>query len=71
MRYFSLDNTSSKVYIMLEDRLDALFKTSDEYTVLDKFLGNSLEGKKYLPLFDYFLHLKSTEPSKGAFRVFW
>ena len=56
---------------MLEDRLDALFKAPDEYTVLDKFPGASLEGKRYQPLFEYFAHMKSTEPDKGAFRVFW
>lgn len=54
---------------MLEDRLDALFKKPEEYTVLGKMTGASLEGKKYKPLFPYFEHMKSTEPDQGAFRV--
>ena len=54
---------------MLEDRLDALFKKPEEYTLLGKMTGASLEGKKYKPLFSYFEHMKSTEPDQGAFRV--
>lgn len=65
------DNTTDSVYIMLEDRLDALFKAPEEYTLIDKMRGVSLEGKKYKPLFPYFEHMKSTEPNKGAFRVLW
>ena len=56
---------------MLEDRLDALFKDSNEYTLLDKMKGSSLEGIKYKPLFDYFIHMKSGEKDRGAFRVVW
>lgn len=32
----STDNASEKVYIMMEARLGALFKTEAEYTLLDK-----------------------------------
>lgn len=31
-----LDNSTEKVYIMMEARLSALFKTEDQYTVLEK-----------------------------------
>ena len=54
---------------MLEDRLIALFKTPEEYTVLEKMTGSSLLGKKYKPLFPYFQSLKSSEADKGAFRI--
>jgi isoleucyl-tRNA synthetase len=63
------DNSTDNVYIMLEDRLEALFKNPEEYTILDKMIGKTLEGKKYKPLFPYFQHMKSTNPSKGAFRI--
>lgn len=63
------DNTHDKTYIMLKDRLSALFKEENEYTILEEMKGESLVGKKYQPLFDYFAHLKSEEPGKGAFRV--
>ena len=43
-----------KVFILLEARLSELFKTDAEYEVLEKFKGKTLEGKKYIPLFDYF-----------------
>ncbi|XP_057312856.1 isoleucine--tRNA ligase, cytoplasmic-like [Hydractinia symbiolongicarpus] len=60
------DNSSEKVYIMMEARLSALFKTEDQYTVLEKFAGKTLAGKTYKPLFPYFEKMKS---SNNAFRV--
>ena len=56
---------------MLEDRLEALFKKPEEYTILEggRFKGSTLVGKKYEPLFPYYAHLKSTEPDSGAFRI--
>ncbi|CAG5132735.1 unnamed protein product, partial [Candidula unifasciata] len=60
------DNTTSKVYIMMEERLSALFKSEEEYTILEKFPGKTLEGKHYIPLFDYF---KQLGQQMGAFRV--
>lgn len=59
------DNTTDKTYIMMEARLGALFKAESEYTLLDKFPGKILKGKKYKPLFQYFA--KCAE--KGAFQV--
>lgn len=44
---------------MMEARLEALFKKEDEYTVLEKFQGSTLAGKKYLPIFPYFSHVSS------------
>uniref|UniRef100_A0A8B9HXY6 isoleucine--tRNA ligase n=1 Tax=Astyanax mexicanus TaxID=7994 RepID=A0A8B9HXY6_ASTMX len=59
------DNTTDKVYIMMEARLGALFKSESEYTILDKFPGKTLKGKKYKPLFDYFSKCRES----GAFSV--
>ncbi|XP_031424331.1 isoleucine--tRNA ligase, cytoplasmic [Clupea harengus] len=59
------DNATKKVYIMMEARLGALFKTEAEYTLLDKFPGKTLKGKKYKPLFEYFSGCKES----GAFQV--
>ncbi|XP_072027331.1 isoleucine--tRNA ligase, cytoplasmic-like [Amphiura filiformis] len=55
-----------KIYILMEARLSALFKKANEYKVLAKFKGSTLNGKTYKPLFDYFIHLKK---QTGAFRV--
>lgn len=49
----------------MEARLKAVFKSDEEYTVLEKFKGKALENKGYTPLFDYFKHFKT----KRAFRV--
>lgn len=53
------DKSNDKVYIMMEARLVALFKTSEEYEILDRFKGDTLKGKTYLPLFPYFAHVTS------------
>ncbi|KAH3881227.1 isoleucine--tRNA ligase, cytoplasmic-like isoform X1 [Dreissena polymorpha] len=60
------DKATEKVYIMMEARLSALFKSEEEYTILARFKGQTLEGKTYQPLFNYFIHLKA---KTGAFRV--
>ncbi|XP_067127119.1 isoleucine--tRNA ligase, cytoplasmic [Centruroides vittatus] len=59
------DNSVNKIYIMMEARLEALYKKPEEYTVLESFKGEVLKGKRYEPLFQYFSHLKQ----KGAFQV--
>ncbi len=59
------ENSSGKVYIMMEARLVSLFKAEKEYEILAKMRGADLKDKGYKPLFNYFAHLKS----KGAFRV--
>ena len=63
------DNTYNNVYIILKDRLGALFKMEEEYTIIEEMRGAALVGKKYRPLFKYFIHLKSEEEGRGAFRI--
>lgn len=60
------ENTTGKLYIMMEARLEILFKKPTEYTVLEKFKGECLKGKGYSPLFPYFVSHKS----KGAFHIY-
>ncbi|KAL4227042.1 Isoleucine--tRNA ligase [Mactra antiquata] len=60
------DNATGKVYIMMEARLEALFKDPKECTVLEKFKGKTLENKRYIPIFDYFKFMKE---KTGAFRI--
>lgn len=60
------EKSTEKIYILMEARLVALFKSEEEYKVLDKWKGKSLEGMKYKPLFDYFIHMRE---QTGAFRV--
>uniref|UniRef100_A0A8C3VLB3 Isoleucine--tRNA ligase, cytoplasmic n=1 Tax=Catharus ustulatus TaxID=91951 RepID=A0A8C3VLB3_CATUS len=54
-----------KIYILMESRLVALYKSDSEYQILDRFPGIVLKGKKYKPLFEYFIQCKE----KGAFTV--
>ncbi|KAB7504980.1 Isoleucine--tRNA ligase, cytoplasmic [Armadillidium nasatum] len=53
------------VFILMEARLTQIFKSESDYEVLERFKGRTLEGKSYVPLFDYFIKLKA----KGAFKV--
>ncbi|XP_077181831.1 isoleucine--tRNA ligase, cytoplasmic [Paroedura picta] len=59
------DKNSGKILILMEARLVFLYKSEKEYSVLDRFPGISLKGKKYKPLFEYFIKCKEN----GAFTV--
>ncbi|KAM8930507.1 isoleucine--tRNA ligase, cytoplasmic [Pelodytes ibericus] len=59
------DKSNGNIYILMEARLSALYKTEDEYEILERFPGNTLKGKKYKPLFDYF----KTAAETGAFTI--
>ncbi|XP_027593463.1 isoleucine--tRNA ligase, cytoplasmic [Pipra filicauda] len=59
------DNATGKIYVLMESRLIALYKSDSEYEILDRFPGIALKGKKYKPLFEYFIQCKD----KGAFSV--
>ncbi|RZF34931.1 hypothetical protein LSTR_LSTR011425 [Laodelphax striatellus] len=53
------DNATGKVYILMEARLESLFKKEDEYTVLEKMEGAKLGGLKYEPIFPFFKQMTS------------
>ena len=41
----------------MEARTDVLFKSPDEYKVIDRFPGKALKDLEYEPLFDYFIEV--------------
>jgi len=54
------DNATGHKYILLEKRLEAIYKNpakDDQFQVLEKFAGSTLEGKHYVPLFNYFFEV--------------
>uniref|UniRef100_A0A6A7FTY3 Isoleucine--tRNA ligase, cytoplasmic n=1 Tax=Hirondellea gigas TaxID=1518452 RepID=A0A6A7FTY3_9CRUS len=53
------------VYVMMEARLQQLFKKPEDYQILKRYKGRHLEGLSYTPLFDYFKQYKA----RGAFKV--
>ena len=59
------DKESGDVYILSENRISSYYKSADEYSIVDKFKGNSMDGMFYEPIFPYFAKLRQ----KGAFRV--
>ncbi|XP_014208707.1 isoleucine--tRNA ligase, cytoplasmic [Copidosoma floridanum] len=60
-----LDHETGKIFVLLESRLEEVYKSNDLYTIKRKRKGSDLLGKSYEPLFPYFSHLRE----KGAFRV--
>lgn len=79
--YFE-DNQRKKEYIILEARVPALYKNpAKDVVIKEKFLGKTLAGKKYTPLFKYYekvgaapltlsiSQLFHQEAEKGAFVV--
>ncbi|XP_070256993.1 isoleucine--tRNA ligase, cytoplasmic isoform X2 [Myotis yumanensis] len=66
MQYVKIkDVVRGKSFILMEARLPALYKLESDYEILERFPGASLQGKKYRPLFDYFVKWKE----HGAFTV--
>ncbi|MBN2651841.1 MAG: isoleucine--tRNA ligase [Spirochaetales bacterium] len=53
-------------FILAKQRLSSYYKEESDYTIVDTFLGSSLEGKEYQPIFPYFEQQKEN----GAFKVF-
>lgn len=61
------DEKTGRKYVMMKDRLCELFDTKKKkgYVIEEEFLGKTLEGIKYEPLFPFF----ADWAEKGAFRV--
>ncbi|MFI0434481.1 MAG: isoleucine--tRNA ligase [Parachlamydiaceae bacterium] len=60
-----LDHSSKRHYILASARLPVYYKDSADYTLIRTFAGDQLEGKRYHPLFDYFID----HADSGAFRI--
>ncbi|MDT8389611.1 MAG: isoleucine--tRNA ligase [Lentisphaeria bacterium] len=57
------DTETGDAYLMAEERVDAYYKSAEQYDILTRLKGTELAGLKYEPLFPYF----SGHP--GAFHV--
>lgn len=55
--YVKVKDSNEKIFILMEARLDILFKKKEDYIILDKFPGEKLKGLKYIPLFSYFIQV--------------
>lgn len=61
-----IDHASKRHYILASARLPSYYKDSGEYTLVRTFPGLELEGKRYIPLFDYFI---DHGQQQGTFRI--
>lgn len=61
MNYLKIqDKSNKKIYIVAEDRVCELYPPNKKekevkYDILEKYSGKQLEGKHYIPIFDYFI----------------
>lgn len=60
-----LDHPTRRHYILASARLSAYYKDPSEYTIIKTFSGIELEGKRYIPLFDYFIN----RGEQGSFHI--
>jgi isoleucyl-tRNA synthetase len=53
------DGESGQQWILLESRLEVLYKDPKKakFEVMKRMKGSELKGKKYVPLFPYFQHV--------------
>ncbi|XP_027691620.1 isoleucine--tRNA ligase, cytoplasmic [Vombatus ursinus] len=66
LQYVKLqDAATGRILILMEARLAALYKSESDYVILERFPGISLKGKRYKPMFEYFVKCKEN----GAFTV--
>ena len=56
---------NDQVYVLMEARLCELFKSPEEYEILEKTKGSTFKDQRYRPLFDYFVELMGST----SFRV--
>lgn len=59
------EKKSDRRFILASERIVACFKDPEEYRILRVFPGYELEGKSYLPLFDFFADRRL----QGCFRI--
>lgn len=48
------EKATGHVYIIMESRLEFVFKSADAVEIIEKFSGSKLKGLRYDPPFDYF-----------------
>jgi len=65
--YWEIEEADSKDHLILAAcRVKEFYKKEELYTVVKKMLGKELEGRSYIPLFDYFEEKRRKD---GCFRV--
>jgi isoleucyl-tRNA synthetase len=50
-----IDHATKRHFILASERLHGYYKDPSDYTLVRTFPGDELEGKRYIPIFDYFL----------------
>ena len=56
-------------YILAKERLNEVIKNGD-YKIMEEFKGSDLIGKKYHPLFDYYVNDNNIENKENAWKIY-
>lgn len=57
-------------FIVAENRINSLKGVLKDYEVLEKISANSLIGKKYKPVFDYYINDKTINNIENGFKIY-
>ncbi|MCK4918172.1 MAG: class I tRNA ligase family protein [Candidatus Pacebacteria bacterium] len=57
-----------EIFILAKERLDEVFKDK-EYEILEEFDGSKIIGKKYKPVFDYYIN-EDIENKQNAWKIY-
>lgn len=59
IEYVKVETNTGEFYILAKDRAEEIFKKQNlESKIIEEFPGDKLVGKKYKPVFDYYLDMK-------------
>ena len=58
LEYVKVKTEKEEIFILAKERIEEVFKNTEiKYEILEEFLGEKLVGKKYKPVFDYYLEI--------------
>lgn len=69
IEYVRIKNKESRIkeeYIIAKDRLESV---GGKFDIIEKFKGKKLEGKKYKPLFDYYINDTKLENKENLYTI--
>jgi isoleucyl-tRNA synthetase len=65
IEYVKVKHLDESTYYLAKELLNFVFKSSDEYEILETLKGKQMENLEYIPLFNYF----EDKRKEGAFKV--
>lgn len=67
--FIPTDVKKNKMFILMKARLDYVYKSEDDYQIVEEFLGFQLKGEKYEPIFPYFSNVSILHQIKSIVKI--